>query len=55
MQAGDMVETMADSQRAETELGFVPRVAIEQGLPALVDWCRRYDNAAVLNHGAVDA
>ena len=54
MQAGDMVETMADSQRAERELGFAPRVAIEQGLPELVEWCRRYDSAAALNHGAVD-
>jgi UDP-glucuronate 4-epimerase len=42
MQPGDMVETMADTARAERELGFRPRTRIEEGLPLLVDWCRRY-------------
>lgn len=42
MQPGDMVETMADTQRAESELGFRPEICIEAGLPELVDWCRRY-------------
>jgi UDP-glucuronate 4-epimerase len=42
MQAGDMVETMADTQRAQDELGFLPGTHIEQGLPQLVGWCRSY-------------
>lgn len=42
MQAGDMVETMADTTRAEHELGFSPRMRIEEGLPLLVQWCARY-------------
>lgn len=42
MQAGDMVETMADTRRAADELGFAPTTRIEIGLPQLVDWCRSY-------------
>ncbi|QDH71558.1 NAD-dependent epimerase/dehydratase family protein [Marilutibacter alkalisoli] len=42
MQPGDMVETMADTQRAREALGFEPRTAIEDGLPEVVDWCRDY-------------
>ena len=29
-------------ERAERELGFRPQTRIEEGLPLLVDWCRRY-------------
>ena len=47
MQPGDMVETMADTSLAERDLGFAPTTTIEQGVPALVDWCRSYyGNAA---------
>ena len=42
MQPGDMIETMADTGRAERDLGFSPSTTIEQGVPALVDWCRSY-------------
>jgi len=42
LQAGDMIETMAATGLAERELGFSPTTRIEQGLPQLVDWCRRY-------------
>jgi len=42
MQPGDMVETMADTGRAERDLGFSPSTTIEQGVPVLVDWCRSY-------------
>ena len=42
MQAGDMVETMADTRAAEQALGFQPQTTIEQGLPRLVEWCRGY-------------
>src|SRR4249919_895543 len=42
MQAGDMVETMADTSRAKAAFGFEPRITIEQGLPEVVEWCRGY-------------
>lgn len=42
MQAGDMVETMADTARARAAFGFEPRTRIEEGLPGVVDWCRGY-------------
>ena len=42
MQPGDMVETMADIARARAAFGFEPTIAIEAGMPPVVDWCRRY-------------
>jgi len=42
MQPGDMVETMADTARAKAAFGFEPRIAIEDGLPPVVQWCRDY-------------
>jgi len=42
MQAGDMVETMADTSRAKAAFGFEPGITIEQGLPEVVAWCRSY-------------
>jgi UDP-glucuronate 4-epimerase len=42
MQPGDMLETMADTHRAETAFGFRPETPIEHGLPAVVHWCRDY-------------
>jgi UDP-glucuronate 4-epimerase len=42
MQAGDMVETMADTSRAKAAFNFEPGITIEQGLPAVVAWCRDY-------------
>ncbi len=42
MQAGDMLETMADLESAARELGFCPQTSIEDGLPKLVQWCRDY-------------
>ena len=46
MQPGDMIETMADTGRAERDLGFAPSTTIEQGVPRLVDWCRSYYGSA---------
>ena len=46
MQPGDMVETMADTARAQAAFGFAPETAIETGLPLVVDWCRDYFGAA---------
>ena len=45
MQPGDMVETMADTRRAQAAFGFDPRTPIEQGLPPVVAWCRDYFGA----------
>ncbi|MCC8363013.1 NAD-dependent epimerase/dehydratase family protein [Lysobacter sp. A6] len=47
MQAGDMVETMADTARAHADFGFDPATPIEAGMPQVVRWCREYfgDNA----------
>ncbi|TKR29320.1 NAD-dependent epimerase/dehydratase family protein [Luteimonas gilva] len=47
MQPGDMVETMADTARAQAAFGFEPATSIETGLPQVVAWCRDYfgDNA----------
>lgn len=42
MQPGDMVETMADTRRAQDALAFEPRTTVEQGMPAVVAWCREY-------------
>jgi len=42
MQPGDMIETMADTRRAQAAFGFEPATAIELGLPRVVDWCRGY-------------
>ncbi|HEV8695839.1 MAG TPA: NAD-dependent epimerase/dehydratase family protein [Lysobacter sp.] len=42
MQPGDMIETMADTSRAQAAFGFEPSTAIEVGLPQVVAWCRDY-------------
>ncbi len=42
MQPGDMIETMADTSRAQAAFGFDPLTSIEAGLPVVVDWCRDY-------------
>jgi nucleoside-diphosphate-sugar epimerase len=38
VQKGDMRDTFADSTRARTELGFAPKVSLEQGLEAEYRW-----------------
>jgi len=47
MQPGDMVETMADTSRAQAAFGYDPATTIEAALPEVVHWCRAYfgDNA----------
>ena len=42
LQPGDMVETMADTARAQAAFGFDPSASIEQKLPDVVAWCRDY-------------
>ena len=46
MQPGDMLETMADTRRAEAAFGFRPDTPIERGLPPVVHWCRDYFGSA---------
>jgi UDP-glucuronate 4-epimerase len=42
MQPGDMPETSANADRARAAFGFEPRVAIDEGMPEVVAWCRNY-------------
>jgi UDP-glucuronate 4-epimerase len=42
MQAGDMVETYADTSAARQLFGYAPAISLEAGVPPLVDWCRSY-------------
>ena len=42
MQPGDVKATYADIATSSRDLGFVPRVAIEEGLPRFVEWYREY-------------
>jgi UDP-glucuronate 4-epimerase len=46
MQPGDMVETMADTRRAQAAFGYAPVTPIETGLPPVVQWCSDYFGAA---------
>ena len=38
---GDVDATFADIARAKAELGWEPRIKIEDGLATVVDWLRR--------------
>ena len=40
MQPGDVRETYADVSRAREELGYVPSVTVEEGIPRFVRWFR---------------
>ena len=40
---GDVEATFADITRATTELGWTPRVRLEDGLTTVVDWLRSHD------------
>ncbi len=42
MQPGDVVETFADITASERELGFAPRVGLEEGVQLFVAWYREY-------------
>ena len=44
MQAGDVKETYADIDDSRRDLGFEPKVTIEEGIPRFVDWYRSYHN-----------
>lgn len=42
MQPGDVKETYADIEASQRDLGFEPRVTIDEGLPRFVSWFRDY-------------
>ncbi len=42
MQPGDVLATYADVSAIEADLGYVPKVGIDQGIPNFVDWYRSY-------------
>ena len=42
MQLGDVPASYADIETARRDLGFEPRVTIETGLAAFVEWYRQY-------------
>lgn len=42
MQPGDVRETYADISESERELGYSPKVTIDEGIPRFVDWFRSY-------------
>ncbi len=42
LQPGEMTVTYADISLAEAELGYRPRMTIDEGLRRFVDWYRRY-------------
>lgn len=42
MQPGDVRATYADITAIQRDLGYAPTTPIERGLPAFVDWYRRY-------------
>ncbi|MFO1145566.1 MAG: NAD-dependent epimerase/dehydratase family protein [Rhodospirillales bacterium] len=42
MQPGDVRETFADIEASQRDLGFAPRIGIDEGIPRFVAWYRRY-------------
>ncbi len=42
LQPGDVAETFADITRSQADLGFTPKMMIEEGLPRFVAWFRDY-------------
>lgn len=42
MQPGDVKETAADVRAISRDFGFEPKTSIEEGIPAFVDWYKRY-------------
>ena len=42
MQPGDVTETYADVSKLAALTGYAPKVKLEDGLPAFVDWHRRF-------------
>lgn len=47
LQAGDVPETVADCSLAERELGFAPRVTVEEGIKRFAAWLRENEKFAL--------
>jgi UDP-glucuronate 4-epimerase len=45
-QPGDVPRTFADISKARAELGYNPKVGIEQGIPLFIDWFRGAANSS---------
>lgn len=41
-QPGDVLDTLSDTSRLRDEVGFVPRVSLEQGVKEFIEWYKRY-------------
>lgn len=44
MQPGDVYRTYADTSRLEKEMGYRPKVQLEEGIKAFVEWYRMWTN-----------
>jgi len=42
MQPGDVLETYADIENSMEELGFSPKINLDEGIPRFVEWFREY-------------
>jgi UDP-glucuronate 4-epimerase len=42
MQPGDVPATYADIEASRRDLGFEPRVPIDEGIPRFVEWYREF-------------
>ena len=42
MQPGDVKESYADISSSQRDLGFQPKVTIDQGVPRFIEWYREY-------------
>ncbi len=43
---GDVTDTWADTSRARDELGFMPRVGLEEGIRREIEWYRSYSRSS---------
>jgi UDP-glucuronate 4-epimerase len=50
LQLGDVPETYADIDSATRDLGFLPRTAIDEGIPRFVDWFREHHGLGRPDH-----
>lgn len=43
LQAGDVLDTYADTKALENYIHFTPKVTLEEGIPYFVDWYKNYN------------
>ena len=44
LQDGDVAETSADITESQKDLGFDPKVPVEQGIKNFIAWYKQYNN-----------